>query len=192
MIIVLDWISGICWSLVYLIATFKGVHQKAYFIPALCICLNYSWEMWIILVRSFLHFPIDMGFIIQIIWAILDIGVVYTWIRYNKNTLCKKLCWFIVVMLVMSVFTMITGLWNLVAFGINLIMSITFVLRLDKQVHLSYIIAVLKCIGTLAATVLNGILIRNYGILLLGMLCLLADIYYIIDLKLTWKLEVKT
>lgn len=191
MIAVLDWTSGFCWSLVYLIATFIGIRQRTYCIPSICICLNFSWEIWIVLVRIFSFLPMDIGFIIQILWAVLDIGVVYTWFRFSTMVLRKKVHMFVAVVLIMAIVTVFARLWSIVAFGINLFMSIAFVVQLDKQVHPSFVIALLKCIGTLAATVLNGIIMRDYVILLLGMLSLIMDLYYIIDLRLTRKSVIK-
>lgn len=181
---ILDWISGISWGLVYLVALCIGIRKKTYCIPAGCICLNFSWEVWVVVVRIVQHSSLNSGFISQILWLILDIGVLYTWIRFANGSVLRKVWLIIGALILMSMATLVFGFWAETAFVINLIMSVFFLFQIDKQMHSSMLIALLKCIGTLPATILNGIIHGNYLILAIGGLCLIADVYYIYDI---WK-----
>lgn len=77
--VILDWISGISWTLVYALAIYHGIKEARYCIPAVCICLNFSWELLAVMARAFTHSPLDSGFISQILWLVLDVGVLFTW-----------------------------------------------------------------------------------------------------------------
>jgi len=180
----LDWISGISWMLVYVIAIYLGIQRKTYCIPGICICLNFSWEMLAVLVRVIQHSPLNSGFVSQLLWLIWDVGVLYTWIRFSDRYTWRKMILFSGMAIIMVLTTLGLSLWEVTAFTINLIMSVTFLFQLDKQVYPSVLIALLKCVGTLAATVLNGVVYRNYLILAIGGLCLFADLCYLYEI---WK-----
>lgn len=189
----LDWTSGIAWTLVYIVAIYIGISKKTYCIPAACICLNFNWEALVVLVRVIQRSPLNSGFISQILWLVLDIGVLFTWILHNGSRTWKKTVLFIGSAILMAISTLVFGLWAEAAFTINLIMSMAFLFRLDKQMYSSMLIAILKCIGTLPATILNGLLYDNTLILAIGGLCLIADVYYLFELlqrKTTLKEEI--
>ena len=78
--------------------------------------------------------------------------------------------------------TFVNNHWQLSVFIINFIMSTEFVYRInhDDCAWISISIAILKMIGTSAATLLNGIVDRNMLILWIGGLCFIVDIYYIV------------
>ena len=181
----LDWINGICWSIVYLIAIVAGIRKKTYCIPAVCICLNFSWEFWVVLVRIMEQSPLSSGFVSQLLWLILDVGVLWTWMRDGQGVSIKKK-WMLLIgaAALMAAVTVGAGRWLEAAFSINLIMSVAFLYQTDQQVYRSAPIAFLKCIGTFAATILNGMIDRNLFALAIGGMCLIADVCYINDL---WK-----
>ena len=182
---VLDWISGISWSCVYAVAFCFGIRKECYCIPAICVCLNFSWEACVVLQRILYNSPLDSGFIIQLLWFVLDIGVMYTWFKYSPMKASFKLLLFAGAAVAMVMVTLVIGLWEYVAFAINLLMSVVFLFHLDRHIYPLQSIAVFKCIGTLAATFLNGILLRDLVIFAIGGSCFLADILYIIELKFT-------
>lgn len=182
--VVLDWISGISWTLVYITAICIGINKKTYCVPGISICLNISWELWVVLIRVKQRSSLDSGFVSQLLWLILDFGVLYTWIRYAKESDWKKVLLLFGAAVAMAVIELGVGLWAEAAFAINLIMSVTFLFRLDKKTFVSLPIAVLKCLGTLPATILNGVLYKDGFVLAIGGLCLIADVYYIYDI---WK-----
>jgi len=82
----------------------------------------------------------------------------------------------------MALVTLVVGLWEEAAFTINLIMSAAFLFQIDKRVYPSLLVAILKCMGTLPATILNGFLYRDLLILTVGGMCLIADLYYVYEL----------
>ena len=178
----LDWVSGIAWSAAYILAILFGCRKKTYAIPALCICLNFSWELWVVMARMMQHSPFNSGFVSQLLWLVLDIGVLLTWLCFGSQPIWKKLLLFLFAAAGMALFTFVADLWAETAFVINAIMSVVFLFRLDRQIHTSLSIAVLKCIGTFPATILNGILHKHLLILTIGGLCLLADLLYIYEL----------
>lgn len=183
MLTILDWFSGICWALVYILAICLGIRKKTYYIPAVCICLNISWEILVVLARVYQASPLDSGFVSQILWLLLDIGVLATWLRYATNrSFIRKCMMFCGTIIIMMIFTLGLGLWKETAFLINLIMSVSYLFRIDKQIQLSLPIAILKCVGTLAATILNGVLLNDWFILLIGGLCFIADVYFIYEI----------
>ena len=100
---------------------------------------------------------------------------------YDKvTTILRKIVLLLIVLAVMYTLAYRAGKWEFMAFLINLIMSVGFVLRAyqNDTCPKSKIIAILKLSGTLAATILSGLLQRNPLILWLGGLCLLAGVYY--------------
>ena len=189
--VILDWISGISWTLVYALAIYHGIRKKTYCIPAVCICLNFSWELLVVAVRVLTRSPMDSGFISQLLWLALDVGVLYTWLRYaSEPPWKKKIVLFLTAAAVMATATLYAGFWEESAFIINFIMSVAFLFRMDKGIFCSLLIAILKCVGTLPATILNGMLNRNLLILTIGGLCLLADLLYIHDIMRTKKIKI--
>ena len=185
----LDWTSGISWTLVYAIAVYIGLRKKTYCIPGVCICLNFTWELFVVLARIQEHSPLNSGFVSQLLWLVLDVGVLYTWLRYGNGTKKKKLAMLFLCALVMAAVTLGANLWAYAAFVINLIMSVIFLFSLDKSMCPCLSIALLKCLGTSPATVLNGLIQRDLFILCVGGLCMIADLYYIFDLRSIQKIK---
>ena len=178
----LDWISGISWSLVYVIAIIIGIRKKALGIPAVNICLNICWESCVVIARVIGRSEFDSGFISQLLWLGLDIGLLCVFFKHaNWLPVLKKLVYLGGAAISMVLCTWMLGLWAETAFAINLIMSIFFLWSNHKRVFSSLTIAVLKFVGTLSATILNGIIHQDYIIVALGGLCFIADICYIIE-----------
>lgn len=189
--VILDWISGMSWTLVYALAMYHGIRKETYCIPAVCICFNFSWEMWTVLVRVCNRSALDSGFISQLLWLVLDVGVLYTWFRYASGiSWKKKMTLLLGAAVIMAGATLCAGFWEESAFVINLIMSVAFLFRVDRQIFRSLPIALLKCLGTLPAAILNGILYRNFFVLAIGGLCLFADLLYIYEILKDHKTEI--
>lgn len=182
--ITLDWISGICWGLVYLLAIVFGLKNKTICIPSVCICLNFSWELLCVIFRLVARMPMDRGYIIHVVWALLDLGILLLWFRYSsEGAFYKKILILFGISIVMLGVTCLLGYWIEIAFAINLIMSVLFLLNIDKTGYAySLSIAVLKCVGTLSATILYGLIYKNIFALSIGGMCLIADIIYIVGL----------
>lgn len=161
-----------------------GFLQKSWYIPKLAICQNFAWELLVVISR-FQSGNYGIPFFIQLVWLLLDIGVLFTWLLYDRK---DRFSWFAKMGLLLAVATAMyllaykAGKWEFAAFLINAIMSVGFVLRLfqERNQHNSTVIAIMKLLGTLAATILNGWIRRNPLLLWLGGLCFLLDGYYLI------------
>lgn len=181
---VLDLISGVCWSVTYVAAVVLGVRKKIWYIPKLAICQNFAWEFWVVMERILTGSPLSTAFVIQIAWLALDVGVLFTWVHYDRGDPRNKLgnaTLFLGVFALMYLLAFRLGAWEFTAFAINAIMSAAFLLRENREEDApkSCLIAVTKLVGTLAATILNGIIWRNMLLLWLGGICLLFDGRYL-------------
>lgn len=179
----LDLVCGIGWSLVYIMAITLGIRHKAYCIPKFSICMNFSWELLVVITRLQNGSADTLGFVLQLSWLLLDVVIVITWLLFDRKTsILKNLGILLCVMLVVYLWAYRAGGWQSSVFVDNIIMSSEFVYRRkrDNAFMPSRFIAVAKLIGTLAATILNGWLIRNMLVLWLGGLCFLLDLYYLI------------
>ena len=181
----LDLINGISWSIVYTVAIILGVQHKCWYIPKLAICQNFAWEL-LVVINRIQRGSYGLAFWVQFIWLLLDVGVLITWLLYDragKQSGVRKAGLLFTVVAVMYLLAYQGGYWKFLAFLINAIMSAGFVLRtLRNDFHReSVLIAVAKLVGTLAATVLNGWIWWNPTVLWLGGLCFLLDGYYLIS-----------
>lgn len=183
--IVLDVCCGLFWGFAYVVAIVLGFKNKTHYIPGLSICMNFAWEFWVVVSRIRYGEIFSIAFFIQLTWLILDIGIVLTWQLFRKRkklTCVKDICCFGCAFIIVFIWAFLGAGWESSVFVINLIMSLDFIIRLhtDNAKHTSLMIAVAKMIGTLAATILNGIVYVNALVCWLGGLCLILDIYYIV------------
>lgn len=184
MITVLDIISGLCWSIVYITAIFLGVKHHTWFIPKIAICQNFAWEFWIVLYRMRMGTANDVSFVVQLVWVLLDIGVALTWLVFDQPSAQQRLknaALFLLIATAMYLLIVEMRQWEYVSFIINVIMSILFVRRVytDSSRKTSITIAFTKMIGTLAATIIHGLILFDPFTLWLGGICLLLDSYYL-------------
>lgn len=180
----LDMVSGVSWSLVYLTAIIVGCKHRTWCIPKLAICQNFAWEFWVVLNRICTGGTHSIAFAIQLAWLLLDIGVLITWLIFdqiNAKHFSSNLLLLYVVFAALYLLAYRAKNWEFSAFLINAIMSAAFIIRAHKDPGpwQSRFIAAGKLIGTLAATILNGIIYWNPLLLWLGGLCLLLDSYYL-------------
>lgn len=181
---VLDVISGISWSLVYITAIFLGIRHKTWCIPKLAICQNFAWEFWVVFNRFKIGATQSVAYAIQLVWFLLDIVILFTWLYFDRRKdrqLSKNISLLLVVFAAMYLLAYRAEKWEFSAFLINAIMSAAFIVRASKSPGLrqSTVISIGKLIGTLAATILNGIIYWNPLLLWLGGLCFLFDCYYL-------------
>lgn len=178
----LDWFCGISWSLAYVVAVFQGFKRKTYCIPRFAVCMNFSWEFWVVISRIQTDSPLNSGFISQLLWLSLDVGVLISWLMYDKGLRRKtKLGIFVVVFGVVCLWAFIFEGWRSSVFIINLLMSIEFLGDYFRQGKCasSLLIALFKLVGTLAATVLNGLVYYTPVTLWIGGCCFILDMYYL-------------
>ena len=194
-------ISAIAWSTVYICCIRIGFQQKTYCIPLWALTLNFSWEV----MHGFydLHeLGPQLQVIINAIWALFDTVILYTFFRFGRRHFPKNLKsgWFYtwgIICLIISFFiqyafivefgTVMGG--SYAAFMQNLLMSVLFIIMLyDRRGSegQSLTIAYCKCIGTLAPTILFGIIGSEalYGpnifILIIGFIIFFFDLSYIV------------
>ena len=178
--VLLDTCSGVCWSIVYATAIVLGVRHKTWFIPAVSICINLSWEFWVVVFR-FIHGGAEgRAFWIQFIWLLLDIGVFLTLVCNNTK---KRICLSGLAVALLFGWLLLFWLdwWVEFAFIDNALMSFLFILhwRKDGGRSASRLIAGMKLIGTLSATLFEGIFCWSFLALYVGGICLILDAHYL-------------
>jgi hypothetical protein len=193
-------LSGACWTLVYLDAIRLGLRQHTYAMPFWALALNIAWE----LLHTLLGYQ-EQGLVLQVvinaIWALFDLAIIYTYFRYGKKYLPALVpgAWFIPWSLLVLATAFIVQYYFVVEFGFfggrayaaflqNLLMSVLFIAMLVQRGSSegqSLTIAVSKWIGTLAPTILFGLLGAEGMngprplLLVLGLLCSVFDLIYI-------------
>jgi len=189
---ILTLVSGLCWTLVYIEGIRLGITDRSYAIPFYALALNLSWE----LLHTYfgLRTKIDLQTIINAVWFLFDIGILYTYFSYGRKYFPANLArWF----LPWSILGLFTAFWIEYAFvrefGIfrggayaaflqNLLMSVLFIgvlVRRGSTEGQSLTIAISKWLGTLAPTIVFGIIRPNPFILIIGALCSAFDLIYI-------------
>ncbi len=185
--------SGLAWTIVYIEAIRIGFRQKTYAMPIAALGLNIAWET--IYGVHGLFGSISAQSIINIVWAAADVVIVVTFFRYGRAELPKFVTrplfigWGIVVIgasyAVQALFIAQFGWTDAVrysAFLQNLLMSGLFIALLVARRGTrgqSLVIAIAKWIGTLAPTILIGVLGNLPFILGIGLLCSVFDLIYI-------------
>jgi hypothetical protein len=199
-------LSGLAWSIVYIESIRLGLRDKSYAMPFWALALNIAWE--------FLHATLGLraaGLTLQIginfAWFLLDIGLLYTYFRFGKKyfpAVYQKV-WFFPWCVIVLATSFIIQFMFIREFGLlmgaiysafmqNLLMSILFVAMLAQRHSRegqSLLIAISKCIGTLAPTIfmgflgIKGYLAPNSLVLVIGALIFFFDLLYIYMLSKT-------
>ncbi len=196
-------LSGICWSIVYIDSIRVGIKDKSYAMPFWALALNIAWEF----LNALLGFR-EVGITLQItingVWFLLDIGLLYTFFKYGRKYFPKAYppawfyCWgilgLVAAFIIQYVFILEFGLLMgavYSAFLQNLLMSILFIGMLAQRQSSegqTMLIAVGKWIGTVAPTILMGVLGMqsllepNTLVLVTGILICIFDLIYIVML----------
>ncbi len=216
-------ISGLCWTIVYIDGIRVGLRDKSYAIPFYALALNFAWEL-LYTYHGFRINGVDAQNIFNAAWLILDIGILYTYFRFERKHLGGRffnppanaggtdttdppaiptrrdsdfafIGWsvlglitaFAVQYAVIREFGVAKGA-AYSAFPQNLVMSILFIAMLARRRSRegqSILIAVSKWIGTLAPTILFGVIGQggfphgSFLILTVGLLCSVFDVIYI-------------
>lgn len=195
-------LSGICWSIVYIELIRKGFKDKTYGMPLFALGLNFAWELIYSVDEIVLGAASIQGWV-NLVWAVLDAIIVYTYFKYGREYFPEKGKKYFVpfsILAFASCFVMqfafyfhfeggvLAGEYS--AFAQNAAMSILFITMLFNRGNTrgqTVLMAVAKWIGTLAPTILMGILQEfNIYIILMGVVCSVFDIMYIVVLR-KWK-----
>jgi hypothetical protein len=193
-------ISGLCWTIVYIEGIRLGLKDRTYAIPFFALALNLAWEL-IYAVIGVRTSPADVQTAINVIWFLFDIGILYTYLKFGKQYFPTSLpqSWFLpwtVLVLVMAFLVQYAFLrefgqmkgGSYAAFLQNLLMSVLFITMLAQRgstTGQSLVLAVSKWIGTLAPTVVFGVLgTRTFSgpsilIFVAGLFCSVFDVIYI-------------
>lgn len=194
-------LTGICWTIVYLHLIHLGFKEKTYGMPFIALALNFSWEV----LHSYIHLktnPASIETWILLVWLFLDFFIVCTYLMYGKkyfpnHTSTEYFMPWTIIVFIMSFalqcffvveFKELGKVYS--AFIQNLIMSILFITMLINRSDLkgqSLTIAINKWIGTLAPTILLGVIGGNKLVLVLGIFCSIFDIIYIYFLNILKK-----
>jgi hypothetical protein len=201
--LVLTIISGLAWTIVYISAIWVGFRQKTYAIPLAALALNLAWES--IYAPLDLNTalsaagPTDVTYlaqgIINVLWALADVVVLLTFVRFGRAdlpALVTRRMFAVWTVLVLGAAFAVQSLF-IVEFGVdaasrysaflqNLLMSGLFIAMFASRRGLrgqTVTIAIAKWIGTLAATIIYGVIEASPFILGIGLLCCVFDLVYI-------------
>ncbi|HEV7743081.1 MAG TPA: hypothetical protein VGO65_11755 [Pseudolysinimonas sp.] len=186
-------LSGLAWTIVYIEAIRLGFAQRTYAMPVAALGLNIAWET--IYGIHGLTGTIDAQAVINLLWAAADLVIVATFFRFGRSELPKSvtrplfIAWGLVIFgasyAVQALFVAEFG-WmdgaRYSAFLQNLLMSGLFIAMLIARRGArgqSMVIAVAKWLGTLAPTILIGVLGGMPFIIGIGLLCSVFDLIYI-------------
>jgi hypothetical protein len=197
--IILTVVSGICWTVVYIEGIRVGFKDRSYAIPFYALALNFAWE----LLHTIFGFRagVSLQTLINAVWFTFDVGILYTYFKYGRKYFPRNLPagWFTgwsmlglltapcVEYAFIREFGVAVGA-GYSAFLQNLLMSVLFINMLVKRGSSegqSLYIAVNKWIGTLAPTILFGIVgdggfpKGSFLILVLGIFCSIFDLTYV-------------
>lgn len=207
--LILTLISGICWTIVYIDGIRLGFKHRSYAIPFYALALNFAWE----LLYTYYGFQSTIGVqaLVNAVWLLFDAGILITYFKYGRkyfparvpgyasaaadNDAAPFIGWSVVILLaafcVEYAFRKEFGVRvgaGYSAFLQNLLMSVLFInmlVRRGSREGQSLTIAVGKWLGTLAPTLLFGIIgdggfpNGSFLIVVVGMLCSVFDLIYI-------------
>ncbi|MFG2979812.1 hypothetical protein ACGFYQ_00935 [Streptomyces sp. NPDC048258] len=194
--LVLTLVSGIAWTVVYVEAIRVGLRDRTYAMPVAALALNFAWES-IYAVREFTAGAAGVSAqrVVNVVWAAADVVIIATYLRFGRAELPRFVtrplfaAWSVLVFgtgfAVQGLFLAHFGTHDATrysAFLQNLLMSGLFIgLYAARQGPRgqSLTIAVAKWLGTLAPTLLFGVLEDSPFILGLGILCSVFDLVYI-------------
>jgi hypothetical protein len=192
MVLTLTLLSGVAWTIVYVVAIRIGFQQRTYAIPAAALALNIES---IYSTRGLATNDLSVQTFVNVAWALADVVIVYTFLRYGRSELPEFvsrpmfIAWSILIFAtayaIQWLFIIELG-WSdapkYAAFLQNLLMSGLFIAMFIARQGArgqSIMIAVAKWIGTLAPTIVFGALAGSAFILGAGVLCSVFDLVYI-------------
>jgi hypothetical protein len=207
--LILTLVSGICWTIVYIDGIRLGFKHRSYAIPFYALALNFAWES----LYTYYGFQstVSVQAVVNAVWLLCDAGILITYFKYGRKYFPARVPGFASAaandnsapFIIWSALALIAAFCVEYAFrkefGVrvgagysaflqNLLMSVLFIAMLVKRWSRegqSLIIAVGKWLGTLAPTILFGIVgdggfpNGSFLIVMVGMLCAVFDLIYI-------------
>lgn len=202
--ILLTILSGIGWIIVYEECIRLGFKQKTFSMPFFALALNVAWEAIYTYSDIFLnaHGELTGMTLVQTIanalWVCLDVIILVTYFKFGKKYWSKNIdkkyfipwsilglitCFILQIVFIVEFKFEMAAEYS--AFLQNLLMSVLFISMFAKRGNMegqSLLLAFAKWIGTLAPTILMGIITYNPLVLTTGILCSVFDIIYIVML----------
>ena len=194
-------VSGICWTLVYIDLIRRGFKGKTCGMPLFALGLNIAWEVLYSIDGLFIHHAfIQAQSAANVAWAVCDCLIMATWFKFGKALLPEKARKYFVPYSILGIascavmqlafyihfFDDVVAASQYSAFAQNAAMSILFLSMLFQRGNTkgqSMLIAVFKCIGTLAPTLLGGFVESvNWFIICTGAVSFVFDVIYIVFL----------
>ena len=159
-------VCGTAWTVAYIFIIIRGFKDKTYGMPFVALAFNLSWE---ILFSTIFRDGSLVHEVVNSVWAVLDIVILFTYFRYGKREwprrLSTKFFYPYSIFVLVVVFALIyfatrdlhdsTGAY--MAYIQNLMMSVLFINMLNQRGNLagqSTGIALAKLVGTLTSTIL--------------------------------------
>lgn len=192
-------ISGVAWTVVYVEAIRVGLRDRTYAIPVAALALNLAWET--IYGVQGLREGVSPQAVVNVVWALADVVIVVTFLRFGRAEFPRFVTRGLFVTATVALFATafaVQGLFldefgpfaapRYAAFLQNLLMSGLFIAMLVARRGprgQSLLIAAAKWVGTLAPTILFGVLEGDGSrfILGLGALCSVLDLAYLALLR---------
>jgi len=157
---VLDGACGFFWTVTYLLIIRRGLADKTYGMPMVAITANISWEFTFSVLR-----PAPFPRVIAVTWLVLDLAILYTFLRFGRSEFPRLPGWAFGAMTVGTFILAFLGIWHFsleldhgmgvyVAYIQNFMMSGLFVamlLQRNSTRGQSSLIALAKLIGTALA-----------------------------------------
>ncbi|MFI9060254.1 hypothetical protein ACIGQE_00045 [Streptomyces sp. NPDC053429] len=186
-------VSGVAWTGVYAEAIRVGLRDRTCAMPVAALALNFAWEATYAVAE--LRTGLSAQGVVNVVWAAADIAIITTYLRFGRAGLPPFVtrplfaAWsallfgtaFAVQWLFLAHFGMHDGV-RYSAFLQNLLMSVLFLALYAGRRGgrgQSMVIAVAKWLGTLAPTVLFGVIEDSPFVLGLGVMCSVFDLAYI-------------
>lgn len=193
MVPLLTVISGLAWTIVYAESIRIGFRDKTYAMPIAALALNFTWESTYAvhdLVTS-----VSIQAFVNLTWALADLAIIFTYFKFGRAELPSFVtrtmfaAWgmlifaasYVVQWLFLAEFGAHDGS-RYSAFLQNALMSGLFIQMVIARRGLrgqTLTIAVAKWLGTLAPTILFGVIEGSGFILGLGIICSVFDLVYI-------------
>lgn len=187
-------ISGLCWSAVYVDSIRTGFKQKTYCMPLFALGLNIAWEGVYAYYEVLGRGTASLQGIANAVWFFLDIAIAVTYFKFSKND-CKsdtERKWqdpFGILVLAICIVIQFLFIYEFgdkpaeiySAYLQNIAMSVAYLYMLNRRRSdkgQTILIAICKCVGTLAPTFI-GIIEGNAFIVVTGAVCLVLDVLYI-------------
>jgi hypothetical protein len=185
--------SGLAWTIVYIESIRVGFRDKTYAMPIAALALNFAWESTYAV--HDLTTSLSIQAFVNLAWALADLAIVFTFLKFGRAELPSFVtrtmfaAWSVLIFaasyVVQWIFLAEFGAHDASrysAFLQNALMSGLFVQMIVARRGLrgqTLTIAVAKWFGTLAPTILFGVIEGSHLILGLGLICSVLDLVYI-------------